>query len=290
MNYTTKQDTEWRAASTSWPWTQITWQQLQTKIQENIQLRYPPLIQRETWFNTNKTNTETIPQYIRRIHASMNTSYLDKGLTKNQLLIQKTLSTLTDKKLKQKILQTFKQIETLTYEEYLNFIEVQQSITINSQKINQQTTPCTRCKTNKTKRHTKEQCKAKTSSKTRSREPFNNANQCTTQQQNNNKQQNTNTTTPYNTQQQIIKHNNQQQQQQQTPTTQHNNTQQQINKTPYNQQQQQQQIFTTQQHNQQQQNNTTLLNPQQQQEKLIQQAMTTQQDKQAIKFFKQFET
>ena len=68
-----KLDTEWKAASTSWPWTQITWQQLQTKIQENIKLRYPPLIQRETWFNINKTNTETITQYISRIHASMNT-------------------------------------------------------------------------------------------------------------------------------------------------------------------------------------------------------------------------
>ena len=128
----------------------------------------------------NKLNTEKIPQYIRRIYFNMSTSYLDQGLTKNQLLIQKTLSSIPDQELRKEILQKFKTLEKVTYKDYLTFIEIQLSTkTTSSGAINmhngnkypprkQAPRPpktdhpalCTNCNSDRPNKHLKEHCKA----------------------------------------------------------------------------------------------------------------------------------
>ena len=106
-----KLDTEWKDLSVSWNWQEITWDQLKTKITDDLKLRFPPLTQRDHWFNLSKQNNETIPQFIRGVHANISMSYLNQGLTKNQLVIQKTLSSISDHKIREEVLQRFKTLE-----------------------------------------------------------------------------------------------------------------------------------------------------------------------------------
>ena len=78
-----KFDSDWKDLSVSWNWQELTWEQLKIKITSDLKLGFPPLTQRDHWFNLNKQSNETIPQYIRKVHSNMSTSYLNQGLTKN---------------------------------------------------------------------------------------------------------------------------------------------------------------------------------------------------------------
>ena len=101
----------------------MTWQQAKDKIEEHNKQRYPPLTCCNLWFDLIQTPQDTIPQYIRRLNTEMATSHLEKGLTKNQLLIQKSLNNMKDKKLKEDILEKFNNIEEINFETFINYIE-----------------------------------------------------------------------------------------------------------------------------------------------------------------------
>ena len=145
----------------------------------------------------------------------MSTSYLDKGLTKTQLIFQKTLSTIPDQELRKEILQTLKKLEELSYEEYLSFIEVQLSTkttstgTVHSMNKNnnnfrkqtyqQQKPLCTLCNSDRPIRHNKENCKAIKCTNSWCGKYFHYASQCRTlQPQNQTQKQQVNTIAPYN--------------------------------------------------------------------------------------------
>ena len=98
------------------------------KIKEKNKLRFPPLTCRDAWFNLSQLPQETIPQFIRRLNTEMATSYLESGLTKNQLLIQKTLSNIKDKKIQEDVLQKYNSLKDVWFEEYLSFIETNLSM------------------------------------------------------------------------------------------------------------------------------------------------------------------
>ena len=119
-----KLDWEWDSKSEAWKWEDMTWQQAMDKIEEHNKQRYPPLTCHNLWFDLIQTPQETIPQYIRRLNTEMATSHLEKGLTKNQLLVQKSLSNMRDKKLKEDIPDKFKNLEENNFEECINYTEV----------------------------------------------------------------------------------------------------------------------------------------------------------------------
>ena len=109
-------------------------------------------------------------------------SYLDKGLSRSQLLIQKTLSNIKDHEIREEVMKKFKSLENLEVPEYINFIETHLAMRQASGKINMQkgvkktTMPnkrpypdplamCKRCKSDRDGRHLQNNCEAKWCSK-----------------------------------------------------------------------------------------------------------------------------
>ena len=179
-----KLDPQWLQELSFVNWKTCSWQELLKEIEKKLNYRFPKLVRRDEWFATAQEKNESFSNFVRKLYKGMEVSKLEKGLSKEELLVQQAISKMIDDEKKARLLRHFYTKESITMEELLAFDERETSIAASSntfqhqgaikknvsmfqkpkQHLNtnaRQKASCERCNSDRPAKHTKEMCKAK---------------------------------------------------------------------------------------------------------------------------------
>ena len=135
-----KLDPQWLQELSFVNWKTCSWQELLKEIEKKLNYRFPKLVRRDEWFATAQEKNESFSNFVRKLYKGMEVSKLEKGLSKEELLVQQAISKMIDDEKKARLLRHFYTKESITMEELLAFDERETSIAASSNTFQHQGT------------------------------------------------------------------------------------------------------------------------------------------------------